>query len=158
MFIILRSLEYCLRNIPSCDICMVVGFSTKRQDSGYVAEEQPSQETDVICMDSCCPVCGEQFAAEIMPYHASSCGESFPPMNSTMMNRNVTEESTSLPVLSESPETENNTVGLSTSGTAEFLDIWLSKEETDNYDDGFPVPAKCRIAGYLQQFVETGIL
>ncbi|KAL6487606.1 hypothetical protein MHYP_G00042320 [Metynnis hypsauchen] len=73
----------------------VVGSAVASQqggpgDSGYVAE-QPNQETDVICMDSC-PVCGEQFAAEIMPYHASSRGESFPPMNSTMMNRNVTEE------------------------------------------------------------------
>ncbi|KAL6487607.1 hypothetical protein MHYP_G00042330 [Metynnis hypsauchen] len=86
------------------NVCMTCGTSVPLQllpfhtescqlddDSGYVAEEQPNQETDVICMDSC-PVCGEQFAAEIMPYHASSRGESFPPMNSTMMNRNVTEE------------------------------------------------------------------
>ncbi|KAL7857195.1 hypothetical protein SRHO_G00160940 [Serrasalmus rhombeus] len=36
--------------------------------------------------------------------------------------------------------------------------IWPSKEETDNDDDGFPVPVKCRIAGYLWQFVETGVL
>ncbi|KAL6483331.1 hypothetical protein MHYP_G00082030 [Metynnis hypsauchen] len=51
-----------------------------------------------------------------MSYHASSRGESFPPMNFTMMNRNVTEESTSLPVVTAS---ENSTVGLSTSGTTE---------------------------------------
>ncbi|KAL6463171.1 hypothetical protein MHYP_G00275620 [Metynnis hypsauchen] len=36
--------------------------------------------------------------------------------------------------------------------------IWPSKEETDNDDDdGFPVPVKCRIDGYLWEFVETGI-
>ncbi|KAL6475116.1 hypothetical protein MHYP_G00161560 [Metynnis hypsauchen] len=33
--------------------------------------------------------------------------------------------------------------------------IWPSKEETDNDDDDFPVPVKCRIAGYLWQFLET---
>ncbi|XP_062846704.1 uncharacterized protein LOC134308102 isoform X2 [Trichomycterus rosablanca] len=34
--------------------------------------------------------------------------------------------------------------------------IWPSEEETDNDDgDGFPVAVKCKIAGYLRQFVET---
>ncbi|KAL6487604.1 hypothetical protein MHYP_G00042300 [Metynnis hypsauchen] len=33
--------------------------------------------------------------------------------------------------------------------------IWPSKEETDNDDDGFPIPVKFRIAGYVWQFVET---
>ncbi|KAK7125348.1 hypothetical protein R3I93_010121 [Phoxinus phoxinus] len=47
-----------------------------------VVDHPAEQESDLICVDSC-PICGKQFPAEIVAYHASSCGESFADIIST---------------------------------------------------------------------------
>ncbi|XP_076836019.1 uncharacterized protein LOC143481758 isoform X2 [Brachyhypopomus gauderio] len=120
-------------NMPK-NVCMTCGTSVPLQllqfhieacqqddtsdDSGSVPKEVSSPEPD-ICMDSC-PIRGKEFSADIMPYHASSCGENFPQMVSSTMNRNFTEESTSVPVVSESTITESSTAGSSSSFTSEY--------------------------------------
>ncbi|XP_026095728.1 uncharacterized protein LOC113067575 [Carassius auratus] len=55
-----------------------------------------SHESDVICLDAC-PICGEEFSAEVMPYHASTCGESFPETFPSIMDGNSVDETASLP-------------------------------------------------------------
>ncbi|XP_073709377.1 uncharacterized protein [Misgurnus anguillicaudatus] len=55
-----------------------------------------SHESDLICLDAC-PICGEEFSAEVMPYHASTCGESFPEIFPSIMDGNLFDESASSP-------------------------------------------------------------
>ncbi|XP_031144034.1 uncharacterized protein LOC116042047 [Sander lucioperca] len=113
------------QNMPKND-CMTCGTSVPLQllpfhiescqchDNNFelVAEEEKDQEPDVICVDSC-PICGEQFAAEAMALHASSCGESFP-LNSIMAA--ASENSTSAPEVSTSSVTESSLASPSSYG------------------------------------------
>ncbi|XP_073805177.1 uncharacterized protein [Danio rerio] len=73
----------------------------KENEEGYGL----SSESDIIYLDAC-PICGEEFSAEVMPYHASSCGESFPEsLTSIMDEHSVDGNASSLPQTNSSTTT-----------------------------------------------------
>uniref|UniRef100_A0A8C2DYB6 HECT-type E3 ubiquitin transferase n=1 Tax=Cyprinus carpio TaxID=7962 RepID=A0A8C2DYB6_CYPCA len=103
-------------NMPK-NICMTCGISVPFQllpcpledcQSNNVIESESDKEkeneeahglshkSDVICLDAC-PICGEEFSAEVMPYHASTCAESFPEIFPSIMDGNSVDETASLP-------------------------------------------------------------
>ncbi|RXN29585.1 hypothetical protein ROHU_013880 [Labeo rohita] len=80
------------QNMPK-NICMTCGTSVPLQllpchledcKSNNTVESESEKEneeaqglshdSDVICLDAC-PICGEEISAEVMLYHASTCGE-----------------------------------------------------------------------------------
>ncbi|KAI7814205.1 hypothetical protein IRJ41_010097 [Triplophysa rosa] len=87
-------------------------------------EKIDEQDSDLICVDSC-PISGKQFPAEIVAYHASSCGESFADILST----STLSDSESVQMISENADAR-----LGTSATLPPEDIPSGSRYVKNDD------------------------
>ncbi|XP_042619485.1 uncharacterized protein LOC109072616 isoform X2 [Cyprinus carpio] len=99
-------------NMPK-NICMTCGISVPLQllpchledcqsNNAIESESDKEKENEEAHglsheSDDACPICGEEFSAEVMPYHASTCGESFPEIFPSIMDGNSVDETASLP-------------------------------------------------------------